>query len=769
MANRATGVPAPQLVFDGSEEKFDLWETRFLGCLHILKLKETVLREPDEASDEDRRKNADCYAELVRLIDDKSLSLIRHEAAYDGRKALRILKEHYSGKSKPRIINMYTSLTKLRMADSETVTDYLIRAENIITALREAGETMSDGLIVAMTLGGLPDSFKPLAVHVTQNEDSVTFADFKRRLRVYEESEKMKMTDSTTDNVMKTYTRQGRGHSKPHSHRKEEDANITCYKCGIKGHMARMCYRKVWCSYCKNNTHAESLCKKKGGQDGVRKVAEEQDGGQDHFFKAKYVKSDRPPGNVKMKGIMVDAGATSHIVNDINKFKSFDNSFQSETHSVELADGSKCSGIAQQRGTAVIHLLDNAGRQHTAQLRDTLYMPSYPHDIFSVARGTNGGATITFKKGDSRMVTKGGSRFDIHEDGNLYYLPTVEKDVDQCKVCHDMQTWHEILGHCNYEDVKRLQGVVKGMEIKGGAVGLDQSCDVCTQGKFTQTRNREPDRKAKKPLEQVHTDLAGPMRTPSIEGHRYAQSFTDDYSGTMLVYFLKSKSDTVQATERFLADIAPYGEVKCIRSDNGTEFTSRDFQTLLTKNRIRHERSAPYSPHQNGTAERGWRTLYDMSRCLLIESGLPDKLWNYAVQTSAYVRNRCYSRRTKKTPYELFTGKVPNISKLQKFGSMCFAYKQEKSKLDSRCEQGVFIGYDKNSPASLVYYPDTERVQKHRLVKFTTKTTKERETQTSESHTEYGDVHSTVDNSEENVVDENVGNVPGQGVQSGAC
>ena len=77
---------------------------------------------------------------------------------------------------------MYTSLTKLRMADSETVTDYLIRAENIITALREAGETMSDGLIVAMTLGGLPDSFKPLAVHVTQNEDSVTFADFKRRL-----------------------------------------------------------------------------------------------------------------------------------------------------------------------------------------------------------------------------------------------------------------------------------------------------------------------------------------------------------------------------------------------------------------------------------------------------------------------------------------------------------------------------------------------------------------------------------------------------------
>ena len=143
-----------------------------------------------------------------------------------------------------------------------------------------------------------------------------------------------------------------------------------------------------------------------------------------------------------------------------------------------------------------------------------------------------------------------------------------------------------------------------------------------------------------------------------------------------------SKSDAVQATERFLADVAPYGEVKCIRSDNGT-FTGRDFQALLTKNRIRHETPAPYSPHQNSTAERGWWTLYNMGRCLLLDSKSPKKLWNYARQTAAYVRNRCYSRRTKKTPCELFTGKVPNISKLQKFGSMCFPYKQEKGKLDS--------------------------------------------------------------------------------------
>lgn len=740
MVSRAGGYLAPQFLFDGSEEKFDLWETRFLGHLHTLKLKETILHQPTDAEAEqiaeDSRKNADCYAELIRLIDDKSLSLVRHDAADDGRKALKILKEHYSGKSKPRIINMYTALTQLHMSDNESVTDYLIRAENNITALREAGELMSDGLTIAMVLRGLPDSFKPLAVHITQNEDDVTFTDFKRRLRVYEETEKMKV--ATTDNVMKTCTRQGQGFNKPHTRdRKDEDINIICYKCGIKGHRARKCYKRVWCNHCKNSTHAEFLCKKKTDRDGVRKFKDECDSDQDHLFKVKNLEYENMSPNINEKGIMVDAGATSHIVNDIRKFKDFDSSFRPQTHSVELADGTRCNGIAQQRGTAVIHFLDESGHQHRAQLRDALYMPSYPHDIFSVARATNGGATVIFKRGNSRMITKDGNKFNIHETGNLYYLPTVEENADQCKVCHDLQTWHEILGHCNYEDVRKLQDVVRGMNIKGDTAKKNWLCEICTKGKFTQTRSREPDRRAEKPLELIHTDLTGPMPTQSREGHKYAQSFIDDYSGTILVYFLKSKSDTVQATEKFLADIAPYGEVKCIRSDNGTEFTCRDFQTLLMKNKIRHETSAPYSPHQNGTAERGWRTLSDMTRCLLIESKLPEELWNYAMQTSAYVRNRCYCSRTKKTPYELFTGRKPDVSKLQKFGSTCFAYKQEKGKLDSRCEEGVFIGYDKNSPAYLVYYPNTGKIQKQRLVKFKIRLMREKETQTSETSTEF--------------------------------
>ena len=43
---------------------------------------------------------------------------------------------------------------------------------------------------------------------------------------------------------------------------------------------------------------------------------------------------------------------------------------------------------------------------------------------------------------------------------------------------------------------------------------------------------------------------------------------------------------------------------------------------------------------------------------------------------------------------------------------------QEKKKLDSRCEEAIFVGYDARSPAYLVYYPDHNVVKRIRCVNF---------------------------------------------------
>ena len=192
---------------------------------------------------------------------------------------------------------------------------------------------------------------------------------------------------------------------------------------------------------------------------------------------------------------------------------------------------------------------------------------------------------------------------------------------------------------------------------------------------------------------------------------------TDDYFGCLFTYLLKPKSDAPKATEKFLADVAPYrkvktlsflqdlfpsGEIKRMRSDNGGEYISKEFKKILVKHSIKHELSAPYSPHQNRTAERNWRALFEMGRGMLIESGLPKFLWTYAIMAATHIRNRCYVKRIKATPYGLITGVKPNVAKLHIFGTICYAYLHGQRKLDPHSRKGYFIGHDKDCPVYFV-------------------------------------------------------------------
>ena len=247
--------------------------------------------------------------------------------------------------------------------------------------------------------------------------------------------------------------------------------------------------------------------------------------------------------------------------------------------------------------------------------------------------------------------------------------------------------WHKVLGHCNLNDVRKLQSVVNGMNITNSD---ECTCEICIRGKMCQFRSRILDKRAQKPLEFVHCDLAGPTDPVARDGFKYAISLVDDYTSIIMVYFLKQKSDTIDATRKFLADVVPFGTVRRIRSDNGTKFTGHNFQSLLREHTIKHETSAPYSPHQNGTVERAWCSLFSMARCLLLEANLPRQLWTYAVMASAYIRNRCFNPRLGRTLFEALTGSRPNVANMHVFGSVCYAYVQNTKKLEPPRQEGYF-------------------------------------------------------------------------------
>ena len=118
-----------------------------------------------------------------------------------------------------------------------------------------------------------------------------------------------------------------------------------------------------------------------------------------------------------------------------------------------------------------------------------------------------------------------------------------------------------------------------------------------------------------------------------------------------------------------------------------------------------------------------------MARCVVIENNLPKSLWTYAVMAAAVIRNRCFNNRVKQTPNYIMTGRKPDLSKMNIFGSTCYAYKNLKKKLDLKCEKGILVGYDRNSPAYLVFYPEYNKVLKHRPIEFISNVTNQ-QTQT---------------------------------------
>ena len=67
--------------------------------------------------------------------------------------------------------------------------------------------------------------------------------------------------------------------------------------------------------------------------------------------------------------------------------------------------------------------------------------------------------------------------------------------------------------------------------------------------------------------------------------------------------------------------------IKAVRSDNGGEFVE-----ILRNKGIRHFRTVPHAPWQNGIAERLNRTLLEGARSMLFERKLPKNMWELAVK-----------------------------------------------------------------------------------------------------------------------------------------
>jgi hypothetical protein len=162
-------------------------------------------------------------------------------------------------------------------------------------------------------------------------------------------------------------------------------------------------------------------------------------------------------------------------------------------------------------------------------------------------------------------------------------------------------------------------------------------------------------------------------------------------------------------------------KLKALRTDRGGEFNSTEFTEYCEKQGIKHFRTAPYTPQQNGVVERRNQTVVAMARSLLKSMGMPAKFWGEAVSTAVYLLNRAPTKSVKgQTPYEAWHGRKPSVQHLRTFG--CTAHVKKlgpgQSKLADRSKQTVFIGYETGSKAYRLYDPVQRKLIVSRDVVF---------------------------------------------------
>jgi len=162
-------------------------------------------------------------------------------------------------------------------------------------------------------------------------------------------------------------------------------------------------------------------------------------------------------------------------------------------------------------------------------------------------------------------------------------------------------------------------------------------------------------------------------------------------------------------------------KIRTVRSDQGEEYTSNDFEAFCTQQGIRHQTTPAYTPQLNGVAERKNRTILDMARSLLKTKKLPKQYWAEAVSCVVYLLNRYPTRSLQVvTSEESWSGHKPSVTDLRVFG--CVAYTKipdaRRTKHDDKSEKCIFIRYGDRRMGYKLYNPITKKVIMSRDVIF---------------------------------------------------
>jgi transposase InsO family protein len=613
-----------------------------------------------------------CVADHLLVTVDKAASA---QAAWADLHAI------FQSKSVAQLQRTRRDFNSLKLLPGESITDFISRSETLRSSMELAGQQVDDDTFIMTILDGLPKDYFPV---VTIMESSGTLPSLSEVRGKLLRAEEQLAKDRAQPDRTKTRSNQETAFvaSTPAGNNREG-----CFYCGKPGHIKRDCRKRIADEKRAKGQGAYNNRKPQGAYNSNHK------GPSQHVaLAANFDNASRADGVW-----VIDSGSDRHIVSDINLL--------SETTpvtncTIRWGNGTISPAVAEGCITLGYTPISNK----LIVIEHVLCVPEAKANLLSVAQATRQGCEFTFAACTCRISNGGDLVATASREGPAYVLHPFNK-VNAFIGTTPKETpelWHRRTGHLGMDNLARMVNMVNGINVTPGEIkkAASDPCEACFKGKQTRLPFGDSTTNTTSPLQVVHMDLCGPMDA-TLGGAKYMATFLDDYTGLSVVELLQHKSEVKDAVRR----VIPYLEtqagfkLKAVRSDNGGEYINFILQEYFQSKGVQHQTTVPYTPQQNGKAERLNRTLLEKAQSMLAGSNLPATLWGEAIRAANYVRNRSPVKGKPLTPWELFYKRKPDVSNLRAWGSKAYIHipSELRRKLDFKSEVGYMVGYAANS------------------------------------------------------------------------
>ena len=667
-----------------SETNFHAWKQKIKHLLALKDLSEFIEESsPDDDTESStwKRKDRKAQAIIALTLSDDILENVRDVTNTKDmwKKICDIFERH-------TLLNKLSARKKFYTAvkeETESALQFSNRIRQLASTLKTMKVNVDESEMAMALLNGLPTAYDSLisaldAVH--GEKDDLKFDFVKSRVlqeeqRIEQRSEQGNVKSEASDLLT---------NQRPYRRDRPK-----CNFCGRLGHVEAKCWKK--------HPHLYPY-KKTANKDPAAFVATENEEDVVCLLAKHSKNSDDSTEPKKSRNWYIDSGCSSHMTHDKSLFSSYTDI--SNPSSVELGNGNK----TPIQGAGTVHVrIKVHGTSKICILTDVYYVSELGYNLMSVPTLDKKGLTITFSDTKCHISKEGTLLASGSIYGNLYKLDIDSSTPIRSKalMAHSLNIWHQRLAHIDHNAIRKMSKnrTVNGLELRNEQEP-PTPCTHCITGKGHRTPfPKQSNTKTSKLLELIHSDVKGPIETKSHGGSRYFITFIDDFSKWTTVYTMKEKSQSFQCFVKFhkFAETHSGEKVKILRTDNGGEYTSNEFQSYLEQNGRVHQPTVAYSPQQNEVAERMNRTLMDLVRSMLHAKNIEKPFWAEALQTATYIRNRVTSRSLANdtTPFHRWHGKAPNLSHTRIFGSRChYVLPRSKVKsLDTRSREAIFVGY----------------------------------------------------------------------------